>query len=524
MYLGSRVRLVGKTPAEKTTLVILPYTYASITLCYVFLLLHFRNKITMALMFDKGYKNDFVKTPNPPEYFKCGLCHFVLREPQLTECCGRSVCQPCIETYIKNRLSCPMPSCGKPQVNVSLQRKLKNDIIDSEVYCTNKREGCKWTGKLNVFETHYMTDCGFVTQECVYGCGLKLERRNAKEHENTCPNFVIKCPLCDETLVRSQYLCHSEVCLMAEKPCAFNLLGCTHKALLKDLTKHYDTSAYPLHLELVSKQTQNVQRLLEEKYQAMRSAQNKMTHQLDAEISILAETITAQESKMAVVAQKLHATEQELRLLQQAQRDKAKHLTALLNENIACTGQLRPVMAALQFESKVKCYGPPRLVPNNVITSRPLACSEAVDLPITFAIRDFPDKKDHDMCVHSPPFYTSRYGYKLCLRIYCNGCTTHRNTHLSIFACLMKGQFDDNLRWPFSGTLTVTVSNAASCNIVFDRSTPSESKSRVYEDDKLGVAFGCGEVIVQKILFKSSLLFGYEHMKNNSLNVSVASC
>ena len=68
------------------------------------------------------------------------------------------------------------------------------------------------------------------------------------------------------------------------------------------------------------------------------------------------------------------------------------------------------------------------------------------------------------------------------------------------------------------------MSNAASCNIVFDRSTPSESKSRVYEDDKLGVAFGCGEVIVQKILFKSSLLFGYEHMKNNSLNVSVASC
>lgn len=51
---------------------------------------------------------------------------------------------------------------------------------------------------------------------------------------------------------------------------------------------------------------------------------------------------------------------------------------------------------------------------------------------------------------HPTAFYTSRYGYKMCLRIYLNGDGTGRGTHLSLFFVVMRGPHDALLRWPFN--------------------------------------------------------------------------
>lgn len=47
-------------------------------------------------------------------------------------------------------------------------------------------------------------------------------------------------------------------------------------------------------------------------------------------------------------------------------------------------------------------------------------------------------------------FYTSKYGYKMCLRIYLNGDGTGRGTHLSLFFVVMRGHSDALLKWPFN--------------------------------------------------------------------------
>lgn len=49
-----------------------------------------------------------------------------------------------------------------------------------------------------------------------------------------------------------------------------------------------------------------------------------------------------------------------------------------------------------------------------------------------------------------PAFYTSKYGYKMCLRIYLNGDGTGRGSHLSLFFVVMRGQSDALLKWPFN--------------------------------------------------------------------------
>ncbi|XP_070593917.1 TNF receptor-associated factor 1-like isoform X2 [Erythrolamprus reginae] len=59
--------------------------------------------------------------------------------------------------------------------------------------------------------------------------------------------------------------------------------------------------------------------------------------------------------------------------------------------------------------------------------------------------------------IYSPPFYTSRYGYKLCLKLYLNGDGTGTGTHLSLFLVLMKGEYDFQLKWPFQHKVTFTL-------------------------------------------------------------------
>ncbi|XP_026541222.1 TNF receptor-associated factor 1-like [Notechis scutatus] len=59
--------------------------------------------------------------------------------------------------------------------------------------------------------------------------------------------------------------------------------------------------------------------------------------------------------------------------------------------------------------------------------------------------------------LYSPPFYTTRYGYKLCLKLFLNGDGTGTGTHLSLFLVVMKGEYDFQLKWPFQHKVTFTL-------------------------------------------------------------------
>ena len=64
---------------------------------------------------------------------------------------------------------------------------------------------------------------------------------------------------------------------------------------------------------------------------------------------------------------------------------------------------------------------------------------------------------------YSDPFYTHRYGYKLCVRLYLNGDGIGKETHLSVFLVIMKGEYDALLRWPFRDKVTIRLLNQKSC-------------------------------------------------------------
>ncbi len=49
----------------------------------------------------------------------------------------------------------------------------------------------------------------------------------------------------------------------------------------------------------------------------------------------------------------------------------------------------------------------------------------------------------------STPFYTHKEGYKVCLNLYIMGDGIGKNTHMSLYLVVMKGNFDSILTWPF---------------------------------------------------------------------------
>ncbi len=63
-------------------------------------------------------------------------------------------------------------------------------------------------------------------------------------------------------------------------------------------------------------------------------------------------------------------------------------------------------------------------------------------------------KSGRQTSIYSPPFYTHQNGFKMCGRIYLNGDGMGRNTHVSLFFVIMRGEYDALLRWPFRQKVT----------------------------------------------------------------------
>lgn len=66
-------------------------------------------------------------------------------------------------------------------------------------------------------------------------------------------------------------------------------------------------------------------------------------------------------------------------------------------------------------------------------------------------------KQGRNSKIDSTPFYTSSYGYKLKVSVNPNGDGSGKNTHLSAFVIVMKGEYDGMLPWPFNQKVSFTL-------------------------------------------------------------------
>ena len=107
-------------------------------------------------------------------------------------------------------------------------------------------------------------------------------------------------------------------------------------------------------------------------------------------------------------------------------------------------------------------------------------------------------KRDKDTW-YSPHFYTHPNGYKMCLRVDANGSASGRGTHLSVFVCLMQGEFDDQLKWPFRGNITIKLVDQKKDRDhvieTFYSSSAGERCERVMTKERVNNGWGTGRFL-----------------------------
>ena len=91
--------------------------------------------------------------------------------------------------------------------------------------------------------------------------------------------------------------------------------------------------------------------------------------------------------------------------------------------------------------------------------------------------------------IYSPPFYSGRNGYKMCIRAYLNGDGIGFNTHLSVFFVLMRGEYDPLLKWPFESKVSLVLVDQNMRQHIVQTSPESSSFQRSRSD--MNVASGC---------------------------------
>ena len=94
--------------------------------------------------------------------------------------------------------------------------------------------------------------------------------------------------------------------------------------------------------------------------------------------------------------------------------------------------------------------------------------------------------------LYSAPFYASRHGYKMCLRLYMDGDGSGKGTHLSFFLTLMRGEYDALLTWPFRQTVTLMLLDQDRQKDIFQSFRPDPSSSSFQRPiNEMNVASGC---------------------------------
>ena len=98
--------------------------------------------------------------------------------------------------------------------------------------------------------------------------------------------------------------------------------------------------------------------------------------------------------------------------------------------------------------------------------------------------------------IFSLPFYSGRYGYKMCLRLYIMGDGIGKGTHLSLFFVVMRGEFDNILQWPFTHKVTFKLINQAGGRDIVDtfQPDPLSSSFRKPKSD-MNIASGCPQFV-----------------------------
>ena len=372
-----------------------------------------------------GYDCEFVTPPPDAFQVECLICLQILKEPCVISCpCGQKICRECVEQIKKENKPCPL--CNKTDFTYIRDHGLERYLKAQEVWCFFKKEkdGCEWTGKLGEYELHLnrnpspenqLTGCQFVEVECEHGCGERFQRHHIAAHQKrVCPKQPYS--YCRE-----------------------------YESTFEDVTKnnHHQCNKFPVTCPNKCREAPFERQKVENhvKVECPLTKVNCPLRYAGCEVRLprkdmpehMRDTVTHL-TRLATVTQTLLKENQELKKCNKLLEDQFLATSEAHYREQEATEKEIDALKKEVNELKLNLIGFP------------------IDFRVNYAI-----KKEH----YLPSFSTHSRGYQMCISVDTNGDGSGKGTHVSIYTHLMKGPYDDHLKWPFRGEITIQIVNQA---------------------------------------------------------------
>ncbi|XP_065897126.1 TNF receptor-associated factor 3-like isoform X2 [Dysidea avara] len=374
-----------------------------------------------------------------------------------------------------------------------------------------------WTGEYHHYQNHIKEECQLVTVSCPNeGCSEEIKRSQLddhlqqcqyrrqsyqwckeevpydqqKEHGAKCNGVPVKCPNgCNNTVSRSETDLHLDPnnqigCSLAKgkintQECLFASLGCRFLAGSLELEAHLERSVQH-HLSLVS-------HFLLESHQKQKSVTSK-----------------GYEAMKNLLHSEVDKANKHLETINDKHKEEASQITELQSNQNKNSFQLTGVEDLLtSLQASVN-----EINHNNEEVSLTLQTLQATsyDGHYIWKIPDITRRRrdallGKTVSLYSAPFYTSRFGYRLCLRVYLDGDGSGKGRYISYFLTIMKGEYDALLEWPFQHMVTMTLVNQKGNNNIVQSFRPNPTSTSFHRPKSdMNVATGCPKFAPLSIL------------------------
>ena len=523
-----------------------------------------------------GYDCEFVERPQELQV-DCPICLVVLCEPFQVTCCGYSFCQTCIEHVLTNKKACP--TCNEASFSAFANKGLRRSLYAFQVWCVHKKSGCEWTGELVELDRHLnlnpelgkqLIGCAFAVVACTH-CRKYFQRHHVHAHESeACPQRPFSCDYCKdydsvyEDVVNSHWPvckwypvpCPNEcgvrperqnvathvntVCPLTVINCDFHYAGCEVQLVRKDVPTHLAESLLP-HLSLLALHNQQLTQLTMQQKESLEKSQRKIQelerekqtskHENEALLAQLTkqqkEDLKELRKETEVLKLKVNkdveqevaelrkqvkeSLEESQRKIQELERKKQKHKHEIEALKQKVNKDMRQEMAEVKRQRDEDRA--------SLVT---LQHYVGVLPPVKIEMTNFEKMKKNSGEWYSPPFYTHPQGYKMCLKVDANGKGVGKGTHVSVFVFLMRGEFDDYLKWPFQGIVVLQLCNQLQdkyhygYTIDFSSTTDPEVISRVTSGEQAEIGKGTDTLIAHNDL-NFNRANNFQYLKNDCL-------
>ncbi|XP_048099918.1 TNF receptor-associated factor 2 isoform X2 [Alosa alosa] len=484
----------------------------------------------------------------------CNICQKILRRPFQAQCghrfcsycfnktvsSGPQKCSACIkEEIFEEPTSILKQGCAFPD------NAARREVEALAAVCPN--EGCSWTGSIKEYELTHEGKCDYMIISCP-SCKELLRANELERHnERECPERTLNCKYCKEPFQFKDIKAHDEICPKYPMICE----GCAKKKIPREkvekekIQEHERACSYE-HLNLLlhfimgikvnleSLQPQSLElasHKIHELHQALQDLEQKMgqlgagapVQGACAPLTLPLPTPTLSTSFTPLptgvgAALELQLHNEKTKVAELGRRCQELELKVGTFENIVCVLNREMERSSATMEAynrqhrldqdKIEILSNKVRQLERTVGLRDLSIVEmegkmkemsaaTYDGVFVWKISDFSKKRADAVAgrapaMFSPAFYTSKYGYKMCLRIYLNGDGTGRGTHLSLFFVVMRGHSDALLKWPFNQKVTLMLLDQNNREHIIDAFRPDISSSSFQRPvSDMNIASGC---------------------------------